>query len=496
MAYIGFVQIFLSFTFILFFYILTGKRRLYCKFLLTGILQHGHNFHKFHDIVANALRKRNGTLLIKGAKIGLNNRLFTSDPANIHHIMSTKFSNYVKGPEWRKRFDIFGQQSLFNADSDEWKHQRKIVRAFLGHPELLKHVGKIVPEIIYKQLIPTLDQVANQSLAIDMQDLFARYAFDFACLIGYGSNPNSLMSIGRTEIPFLKALDGACEGILMRHIFPEFIWKIQRWIGVGKEREIRKGGKIFDEYCANHMSIMEDHLDEYGPNALRCYLSGHEIVGGTVPCGSVIRDNITSLVFAAEDTSSTSLSWFFWLISKNPICGYKIREELDVLFQGEKNSVPFNLEQLNKLVYLHAAICESLRLFPPVPYESRFPIEPDTLPSGHSVDPNTNIVMCTYAMGRMTSIWGEDCREFKPERWIIEDGRIKHEPSHKFFAFTSGPRICPGKDIGFSLMKGIIATIIYNYDVEMVENHQVNPNFSIVLKMEHGLMAKIKKRWV
>jgi hypothetical protein len=30
-----------------------------------------------------------------------------------------------------------------------------------------------------------------------------------------------------------------------------------------------------------------------------------------------------------------------------------------------------NIDELSKLVYLHGAICESLRLFPAVPYEHK-----------------------------------------------------------------------------------------------------------------------------
>ncbi|KAI9165507.1 hypothetical protein LWI28_015336 [Acer negundo] len=99
-----------------------------------------------------------------------------------------------------------------------------------------------------------------------------------------------------------------------------------------------------------------------------------------------------------------------------------------------------------------------------------------------------------YTMARMVSVWGEDCCEFKPERWITDDGWIKHEPAHKFFSFNAGPRICIGKDIAFTMMKGVVATMMRNYN-GVVESHPVVPNLSTVFSMKHGLMATVTNRW-
>ncbi|XVE55131.1 hypothetical protein DITRI_Ditri03aG0135800 [Diplodiscus trichospermus] len=203
-------------------------------------------------------------------------------------------------------------------------------------------------------------------------------------------------------------------------------------------------------------------------------------------------------MFATQDTASTVLSWFFWLLSKHPVVEKKIKEEIQEYFPlniGEMKWLAFGAKELNKLVYLHAVICETLRLYPPVPFEARSPVKNDTLPSGHRIDQVQNILICTYAMGRMTSIWGDDCHEFKPERWITHDGGIKHEPPHKFFAFNAGSRICIGKDIAFTLTKATASAIIHNYHIQVVENHPINPKSSIILLMKHGLLVTFKKRW-
>ncbi|GLT31175.1 hypothetical protein SLA2020_059300 [Shorea laevis] len=149
---------------------------------------------------------------------------------------------------------------------------------------------------------------------------------------------------------------------------------------------------------------------------------------------------------------------------------------------------------MSKLVYLHAALCETLRPFPPVPFEFRTSTKRDTLPSGHRVNEKLKVMIFSHAMGRMRSIWGDDCHEFKPERWITAEGRIKREPPSKFFAFISGPRIYLGKDFAFTLTKATIASIILNYDVEVVPGQNVIPKHSLILQMKYGLMVRIK-RW-
>ena len=97
-------------------------------------------------------------------------------------------------------------------------------------------------------------------------------------------------------------------------------------------------------------------------------------------------------------------------------------------------------------------------------------------------------------MGRMESIWGEDCLEFKPERWISKQGGIVHVPSFKFIAFNAGARTCLGKDISFTQMKMITTAIIWNYHIHVVEGHPISPSISVVLHMKHGLKVRLSKR--
>lgn len=120
-------------------------------------------------------------------------------------------------------------------------------------------------------------------------------------------------------------------------------------------------------------------------------------------------------------------------------------------------------------------------------------IEDDVFPDGTVLKKGTKVVYAIYAMGRMEGIWGKDCREFKPERWL-RDGRFMSESAYKFTAFNGGPRLCLGKDFAYYQMKFAAASIIYRYHVKVVENHPVEPKLALTMYMKHGLKVNLIRR--
>ncbi|ESQ37618.1 hypothetical protein EUTSA_v10002359mg, partial [Eutrema salsugineum] len=211
-----------------------------------------------------------------------------------------------------------------------------------------------------------------------------------------------------------------------------------------------------------------------------------------------LRDMILSFMIAGRDTTGSALTWFFWLLSKNPQETAKIRQEINTKLSPRTNDGSeidsFNHQELSKLVYLHGALYEALRLYPPVPFQHKSPTKPDVLPSGHRVDASSKIVFCLYSLGRMKTVWGEDAAEFKPERWISESGRSIHVPSFKFLSFNAGPRTCLGKDVAMTQMKAVAVKIIQNYEIKVVKGHKIEPVPSVILHMKQGLKVMVTKR--
>ncbi|XP_015163966.1 alkane hydroxylase MAH1-like [Solanum tuberosum] len=345
-------------------------------------------------------------------------------------------------------------------------------------------------------LIPVLEFVAKESRVLDLQDVFKRLTLDTTCMLLTGFDPDCL-SLELVDVPFLNAMDDAKDVCFIRHLLPKSVWKLQQWLGFGTEKKPRKAEEVLDQVIGKYISMKHDELsnatkseeDEESYDLLTSYMvNDAKTKTGQKFDDKFLRDTILNFMFAGHDTVALGLTWFIWLVVTHPEIEKKIREELKamvLLGEGEKRRL-FKVDDVKNAIYLHAALCESLRLYPPVPIQHKTPLEPDILPSGHHVHSNMRVMIPLYAMGRMESVWGYDASEFKPERWISDRGTVKHEPSYKFFSFNGGPRTCLGKEVAFTQMKIVASTIIHNYQIEMVKGHTVCPNISVMIYMKHG----------
>ncbi|RVW55152.1 Alkane hydroxylase MAH1 [Vitis vinifera] len=426
MASIGYPEILLAVICFLLLHRLSNSNMLPWNWPLVGMLPWiFRNIQQIQDRCTEVLEQSSGTFLLKGPWFANMDMLITSDPANVHYIMSTNFSNFPKGPEFLKIFDVLGE-GIFNSDSDLWRKQRKLAQVLINDRQFQQFLVKTTEN--------------------------KRFTFDTTCKLITGFDTKCL-SIEFPRVLFAKAMDDVEEAIFFRHVVPESLWKLQRWLGIGEEKKLSKGWETIDNVIAEYISMKHEELskgiaklqeDEEGTDLLTSYMNEDSTM--ELKSNKFLRDTIVNFLLAGRDTTSAALTWFFWLVSKNPLVEAKIREELkETIPEKDQKWHIFRTEELNKLVYLHGALCETLRLYPPVPFQHKAPHQADVLPSGHRVHPKMKILFSLYAMGRMTTIWGKDCFEFKPERWITEQGGIKYEPSYKFFAFNAGPRTCLGK---------------------------------------------------
>ncbi|KAL0353413.1 UNVERIFIED_CONTAM: Alkane hydroxylase MAH1 [Sesamum angustifolium] len=208
---------------------------------------------RVHSSVTQLMNECGGTFELKGPWFCNMDMLITSDPANIHHIFSRNFSNYPKGPEFRKIFDVLGD-GIFNADFELWELHRRTTHSFFSHATFHTLLGRAVWGKVETGLLPVLDSFWKQGVAVDLQDILQRFTFDNICKLVLDYDPQSL-SIDLPYVPCEKAFNGTVEALLYRHILPEGVWKLQKWLGVGKERKLIEAWKAFDEFIYPHVTL-------------------------------------------------------------------------------------------------------------------------------------------------------------------------------------------------------------------------------------------------
>uniref|UniRef100_A0A0D9XNV5 Cytochrome P450 n=1 Tax=Leersia perrieri TaxID=77586 RepID=A0A0D9XNV5_9ORYZ len=102
-------------------------------------------------------------------------------------------------------------------------------------------------------------------------------------------------------------------------------------------------------------------------------------------------------------------------------------------------------------------------------------------------------------MGRLASIWGEDCMEYRPERWLDDGGVFRPASPFRFTVFHAGPRMCLGKEMAYVQMKSIVANVLEEFVVDVVKDDVAAGGvpehvLSITLRMKGGLPVKIRRK--
>ncbi|XP_051113376.1 cytochrome P450 86A1 [Andrographis paniculata] len=424
----------------------------------------------------------------------------TCHPKNIEHILRTRFDNYPKGPTWQTAFhDLLGQ-GIFNSDGETWLIQRKTAALEFTTRTLRQAMARWVNRTIRTRLWIILEKAAKENSAVDLQDLLLRLTFDNICGLTFGKDPETL-SPELPENPFAVAFDSATEATLQRLLYPGFLWRLKKLLDVGGERRLRRSLQVVENYMAEALDARKETPSD---DLLSRFMKKRDVDGNLFPSG-VLKRIALNFVLAGRDTSSVALSWFFWLVMNTPRVENTVVAELAAVLHDTRGKdtrkwieEPLTFDEADRLVYLKAALAETLRLYPSVPEDFKYVVADDVLPDGTRLPAGSTVTYSIYSMGRMRSIWGDDCLDFKPERWIsATPAGDRFEPPknmYMFVAFNGGPRTCLGKDLAYLQMKSVASAVLLRYRLSAVPGHRVEQKMSLTLFMKNGLKVYLKPR--
>nr|UHB15518.1 cytochrome P450 [Paris polyphylla] len=449
------------------------------------------NFDTIYDFQTTLARRHRTFRLIKQS----HSEIFTADPANIEHILRTNFSKYAKGEHHISvLMDLFGE-GIFAVDGEKWQHQRKLA-SYEFSTRILREFSSVVFRSNAAKLAEKIAGPASTGAVIDMQELFMKSTLDSIFKVGFGVELDTLSGSEDVGTRFSKAFDDA--NYITCRRYPDIFWRLKRRLNIGYEAKLKEDIKVIDDFVFQLIRLKREQMkNAMGENNKEDILSRFIVAGEEDPeriTDRYLRDIILNFLIAGKDTSANTLTWFFYLLCKNPIVQEKIVCEIRDAVTLEDQSADIiefasglTQQVLDKMHYLHAALTETLRIYPAVPSDGKTAEEDDVLPDGFKVKKGDGVGYMPYAMGRMTYLWGEDAEEFRPERWL-ENGTFRPESPFKFIAFNAGPRICLGKDFAYKQMKILAAVLLHFFKFKLEdESKTATYRTMLTLHIDKGL---------
>ncbi|KAJ9663932.1 hypothetical protein H2201_005414 [Coniosporium apollinis] len=192
---------------------------------------------------------------------------------------------------------------------------------------------------------------------------------------------------------------------------------------------------------------------------------------------------IGNLVFAGTD--STTLTYLFWELARNPSWQEKIQKELETVHGGGREEV-LTYDCVVELPVLNAVVNESLRVHPAAPAS----LPRETPPGGRILNncfipENTVVSMQCYTTQHDPTIY-TDPDIWDPERWL-SPSVLSFEWKELFMPFSKGLQACPGRNLALMKLKLVTAFLVDRYKVAVApettaESMAMRDHFLVVLK--------------
>ncbi len=208
---------------------------------------------------------------------------------------------------------------------------------------------------------------------------------------------------------------------------------------------------------------------------------------GSMLSDTEIRDQVMTLMFAGHDTSTSTLSFLFYELARQPRVLARLQSEQDeVLGAGP----PTAAQLFGELPYLDMVLDETLRLYPPAWIGPRRAVREFEF-GGYRVPAGAYVNYCSWASHRLPEVFA-DPEAFVPERFERE--RKTALPRGAYIPFGGGSRICIGKRFGQTEVKLVAAMALARLRFERLPGRTMTVRQMPTLSPDGGLEMRIRPR--
>nr|ADF87312.1 cytochrome P450 3A [Carassius gibelio] len=372
----------------------------------------------------------------------------------------------------RRNFRLNGP--LYDAvsivEDDDWRRIRSVLSPSFTSGRLKEMFG--IMKTHSHTLVDNLGKTATRGEAVEIKEFFGAYSMDVVTSTAFSVDIDSLNNPKDpfvTNIKKMLKFDFLNPVFLISAVFP-FITPVLEKMGFAffptsvtdffyAALKKIKSERVSSEQKKKRVDFLQLMVDSQTAGGSEEHtekgLSDHEILSQSM-----------IFIFGGYETSSSTLSFFFYNLATHPEAMEKLQGEIDQSFSRED---PVDYEGIMNMEYLDAALNESLRLFPIVARLER--VCKKTVDINGLLVPKDVVVMIpTFALHRDPDYWSEP-DSFRPQRFS-KDNRESIDP-YMFMPFGLGPRNCIGMRFAQVSIKLAIVEILQRFDVSVCEQTQV-----------------------
>ncbi|HEY0677992.1 MAG TPA: cytochrome P450 [Chitinophagaceae bacterium] len=403
-------------------------------------------------------------------RIGPLRLVLLNHPDFIKEVLTTHYRNFVKGRPLEMAKVLLGE-GLLTSEGEFHKRQSRLIQPAF-HRNMIEGCASSITTCATRMMngweegmrVEMKDAMTNMSISIAGKTLFNADIESEAAEINKALDTATDL-FGRISLPFSEfLLKLPLPGTLRFYKAKARLDKtVYRMINDRRQKRENKGDLI---------SILLNAQDEKSE--------------GVPLSDRQVRDEAMTLFLTAFDTTSTALTWTWYLLSQNPEAEAELHEEIDRVLNGRLPTA----EDVPQLKFTRMVFGESMRMFPPsylIPRQALedFPIDKYVIPKG------TIILMSPYLIHHDPR-FHPNPEKFDPRAW---DKRSNGQNSkYEYFPFSRGPRSCIGEP--FAWMQGImvIASVAQTWRLKLATGHPVELLPLLNLRSKYGMMMTLERR--
>ncbi|KAI1087607.1 putative cytochrome P450 [Rostrohypoxylon terebratum] len=352
------------------------------------------------------------------------------DPKAVQQIYSIK--NEFHKSSWYEAF-IPGLPSVFSTTDIEYhRRHRRLLASEISESGLVAHRHTVDSKV--RLTIERMAEEMEERGATDVYRWALYMATDIIGELSFGSSFRMLENKEETQYVRDLKLIGFAGGL--RATFPflsylsTFMWVPVISIGMKIRLRLRK---YATESLGRHYKLVEEQGDDAKPTLLSKLYKATEKGAETLPFHE-LREDAMSYIAAGSDTTTNTLTYLLWSVSRDPVVKEKLLAELRTL--------PDNFEDpdVKKLKYLDNIVHETLRLFSAVPAGLPRAVPPEgATMAGHFIPGGYTVSAQAYSMHRNPEVYPNPLK-FDPSRWDNPTKAMKDA----FVPWGGGSRVCLG----------------------------------------------------